>query len=82
MLDRRVHLQPLGRGLFAGDDQVHVIAAAQAMVGDGEQCIRVRRQIDAHHLSFFIHHMIDKSRVLMTEAVVILAPYMRGKQIV
>ena len=41
MLDGRVHVQPLRRGLLAGDDHVDVIAAAQAMVGDGQaECWR------------------------------------------
>ena len=52
------------------------------MVGDGEQCVRIRRQIDPHHLSFFIHHMIDESRVLVAEAIMVLAPDMRSEQVI
>ena len=42
-----VHVQPLRRRLLAGDDHVDAVAAAQAMVGDGQQRIGVGRQIDA-----------------------------------
>ena len=33
VLDGRVHVEPLQRGLLAGDDHVDVVAAAQAVVG-------------------------------------------------
>ena len=33
VLDRLVHGQPLRRGLLAGDDDIDVVAAAQAVIG-------------------------------------------------
>lgn len=41
MLDRGVHVQPLRSWLLAGDDDVVVVAAAQTMVGDREECVGV-----------------------------------------
>ena len=56
MLDRRIHIQILQRGLLAGDDHVHVIPAAQAVIGHREQAVRVGRQIHAHDVRFLIDH--------------------------
>ena len=78
MFDRLVHRQPCGRGLFAGDDDVDVVAAAQAMVGDGEQAVGIGRQIDADDLGLLVHDVIDEAGVLVGEPVVILPPDMRA----
>ena len=82
MLDGRIHIQPLRRGLLAGHDDVDVIAAAQAMIGHRKQSVRVGRQIHAHHVGFLIHHVIDETRVLMAESVVILTPDVRRQQVI
>ena len=82
MLDRGMHVEPLQCGLFAGDDHVHVVAAAQTMVGHREQAVRVRRQINANDVRFFVHNVIDESGILMREAIVVLAPDVRRKQVI
>ena len=82
MLDRLVHRQPHGCGLFAGHDHIDVIAAAQAMVGDGKQAVRIGRQIDAHDLGFLVHDVVDEAGILMREPVVVLAPDVRTEQVV
>ena len=64
MLDGRIHVEPLQGGLFAGDDHVDIVTAAQAVIRDGEQRVRVRRQIDADDFGFLVDHVIDKARVL------------------
>jgi hypothetical protein len=51
--------------LLASHDHIHVVAAAQAMVGHGKKRIGVRRQIDPHHFRLLVHDVIDKSGVLM-----------------
>jgi len=70
MLDGLVHREPDGRGLFAGNDHVDVVAAAQAMVGDGEQAIGIGRQIDPDDFGFLVDDVVMKPRVLVREAVV------------
>ena len=82
MLDRGVHREPLRRGMFSRDDDVDVMAAAQAVIHDGEQTVSVRRQIDAHDLGLLIHDVIDESGILMGETVVILTPDVRGEQVI
>src|SRR5271166_3350745 len=82
VLDRLVHGQPLRSRLLARDHDVDVVAAAQAMVGNRKQAVSVRRQIDADDLGFLVDDMVDESRVLMTEAVVILAPDMARQEVV
>ncbi len=71
-----------GRGLLAGDDDVDVVAAAQAVVGDREQAVGVRRQIDADDLGLLVHHVIDEARILVREAVVILPPDVGAEQVI
>ena len=52
------------------------------MVGDGQQSISIRRQIDAHNFGFFVDNVVNKSRVLMRKTVVILSPNVRCEQII
>src|SRR5580704_3537753 len=77
MLDGVFHGEPLWSGVLAGNYDVHIVAAAQTVVRHREQAVGVRRKIDAHDLGFFICDVIDKSRILVGEAVVILPPDMR-----
>ena len=59
-----------------------VVAAAQAVVGDGQQAVGVRRQVDAGDLGLLVHHVVDEARVLVGEAVVVLLPDVRAEQVV
>ena len=77
MLDGGVHCEPLRRGVLAGDDNVDVVAAAQAMVHYGQQAVCIRWKIDAHNLGFLVYDEIDEPGILVSEAVVILAPNVR-----
>ena len=80
--DRVLHRQELERGLLAGDDDVDVVAAAQAVVGDREEAVRVRRQVDADDLRLLVHDVVDEAGILVREAVVVLAPDVRAEQVV
>ena len=80
--DGFVDVEPLRRGLLAGDDEVDVVAAAQAVVGDGEQAVGVRRQVDADDVGLLVDDMVDEAGILMGEAVVVLPPDVRGEQVV
>ena len=80
--DRLVHRQVVERRLLAGHDHVDVVAAAQAVVADRQQAVRVRRQVDADDLGLLVDHVVDEARVLVREAVVVLAPDVRGEQVV
>ena len=80
--DRLVHRQVVERRLLAGDDDVDVVPAAQAVIGDREQAVRVRRQVDPDDLGLLVHDVVDEARVLVAEAVVVLAPDVAGQQVV
>jgi len=60
-----VHVQPVRGRLLAGDDHVDVVAAAQAMVGDRQEGVGVRRQVDPDHFRLLVHHVVDEARVLV-----------------
>ena len=80
--DRLVHRQVVQRRLLAGDDHVDVVAGAQAVVGDREQAVGVGRQVDADDLGLLVDDVVDEPRVLVGEAVVVLAPDVGGEQVV
>ena len=71
-----------GAGLLAGDDDVHVVAAAQAVVGDGQQGVGVGRQVDADHVGFLVDDDVEKAGILMGETVVVLAPDVGREKVV
>ena len=81
MLCCSVAIQPLGRRLLTRNDHIDVVAAPEAVIDNGEQGVRVRWQIDADNVCLLVHHMIDEARVLVAEAIVILAPDMGGQEI-
>src|SRR6476661_6044103 len=80
--DRVVHREVVERRLLARDDHVHIVTAAQAVVGDGQERVRVRREIDADDLGLLVHHVVDEAGVLMREAVVVLPPHVGGEEVV
>jgi hypothetical protein len=62
----------LGGRLLAGDDEIDVVTAAQAMICDRQQAVGVRRQVDADDLGFLVDDVVNKPGVLMAEAVGLL----------
>jgi hypothetical protein len=59
------HVQPLRGGLFAGDDDVDVVPAVQAVVGHSQQGVRVRRQVHPDDACLLVDHVVDESGVLV-----------------
>ena len=74
VLFRCVDVEPLQLGLLVNDDQVDVIAAAQAMVRHRQETVRVRWQVHARHRSALREDDVDEAGALVTEAIVIVAP--------
>ena len=52
------------------------------MVSNAEEAVGVRREVDADDLGLFVDNMVDEPRILVTEAIVVLAPDMRTEQVV
>jgi hypothetical protein len=77
-----VHREELQRRLFSGDDDVDVVAAAQAVVGHRQQRVGVRRQVDADDLRLLVGDVVDEAGILVRKAVVVLPPDVRAEQIV
>src|SRR4029453_11971316 len=75
-------VQPVWSCLFARDDDVHVVAGPKAVVRNREQRVRVGGEIDPDDVGLLVHNVVDEAGVLMGEAVVVLAPYVRGQQVV
>ena len=82
VLDGLVHGQPLRRRLLARDDDVDVVAAAQAVIGHRQQRVGVRRQVDADDLGLLVDDVVDEAGILVAEAVVVLPPDVRAEEVV
>jgi hypothetical protein len=78
--DGLVHRHVLQVLLLVADDDVDQVAAAQAVVGHAEQRVHVGRQVDAADLGALVHDEVEEARVLVREAVVVLAPDRRGDE--
>ena len=74
MRDRCVHVQILQVVLLVRYDDVHVVAAAYAVVGYAQQAVRVWWEVDAHDFGRFVGYDVQEAGVLVREAVVVLAP--------
>ena len=79
---RRVHGQPLGQRVLSCHHDVDIVPAAQAVIDDGQQAVGVGRQVHAYDVGLLVDDVVEKTGVLMREAVVVLLPDMRGEQIV
>ena len=77
-----VHVQPLRRRVLSRDDDVDVVATAQAVIHHAQQTVGIGGQIDAHDLGALVQRDVDETGILMSEAVVILPPDMARQQIV
>ena len=75
-----VHAEILQMGLFVRDDYIDVIAGAQAVVGDAEETICVRRQVNADYTGAFVGDHVEEAGILMRETVVILTPDQRSDE--
>ena len=60
--------------LLVRHDDVDVVGAAQAVIRDRQQRVRVRRQIDARHRRALVGHQVDEAGILVREPVVVLPP--------
>ena len=80
VLSRLFHGEPLRLGLLSGNDQVHIVTTAHTVIGYGEKRVGIWRKVDANDFRLFVDQMIDESRILVTEPIVILPPHMRCEQ--
>jgi hypothetical protein len=66
--------------LLVGDNHIDIVNSSQAVIGDRQQAVRIRRQIDARDARAFVGDHIEESRILMGKAVVVLPPHGGGNQ--
>ena len=70
-----VALENMEFGTELCQDDIDVIRAAQAVIGNNQQAVGIRWQINARNLRAFVDNQIEKAWVLMCKAVVILSPH-------
>jgi hypothetical protein len=64
MLDCGIHVQPLRLPLFAGDDDVDVVLAAQAVIRHRQQAVDIGRQVNARDRCALVQHHVQETRIL------------------
>src|ERR1019366_2844694 len=75
-----IHVQPLKLRLLAAGDNIHVIAAAQAMIEDAEEAVGVRWIVHADHFTPASQRIVHVPSCLVTETIVVVAPCMTREQ--
>ena len=68
--------------MLARNNDIDVIPATQAVIKDRQQTVGVGRKVNAHDIGLLIDDVVEKARILMREAIVILLPDVGSKQIV
>jgi len=80
VVDGLIHVEVLEMQGLIGDDDVDVVGAAEAVVGDREEAVAIGGKIDACYLWTFVGDDIEEAGVLVGEAVVVLPPDERGDE--
>jgi hypothetical protein len=65
--------------MLASYDDIYIVSTAKAVIKYRQEAVGVWRQVYTHYIRLFIYDMVYKSRVLMSESVMVLLPDMRGK---
>jgi len=68
--------------MFARDYKIDVMAAAQTVVHYRQQAVGIGRKVYPYDLGLLVYYVVDETGILVCEAVVVLAPDMRGQQVV
>ena len=82
---RLIKGNPCWRGLLACENSVDAVSGRVSLLAHGQQKIGIGRVIDVYHVVIvvaLVEQNIDKARILVREAVVILSPHVAGKQYV
>ena len=77
-----LHSQPLGTGVLRSYHYVYIVLRTYAVVEAGEQAVSIRRQIHSYNVCLLVGNVVEEAGVLMSKAVVVLLPYVRGKYVV
>src|ERR1019366_9156141 len=73
--DGSINIQVLQVALFVRDNDVDVVFRSQAMIGYRQQTVGIRGEVDAGYCGTLIEHDIEKPRILVCKAIVILTPH-------
>lgn len=74
------HVQKLEMVLLICNDNVDVVRAAEAVVGNGEKAVSVGWKVDAYNFRALVGDDIEETGILVGKAVVILSPDCGGKK--
>ncbi len=82
MLDGGIHIEPLRCRLLSRHNDVDIVPAPQAVIGYREKSVGIGRKVYPDHICLLIHHVVDKTRVLVAESVMVLPPDVGCEQVV
>lgn len=69
-----LHVEKLQMVLLVGNDYIYVASTVKAVIHRAQETVSIRRQIDPHNLRRLVGNNVEKSRILVSEPVVILTP--------
>lgn len=72
--DGLIHGKVLQVLLLVGYDRIDVVGGGQAMIHDRKKTVAIWGEIDTDHLGALVRKNIQETRILMSEAIVILPP--------
>ena len=59
VFDGCIHIKPLRRRMLASDDDIDVVAAAQAVICHREQRVGIRWQVDTDHFGLLVDNVVN-----------------------
>ena len=79
MLHSLIHGQPLIAGMLGCNDNIDIVLGTYAVIEAGKQTVCIGGKVHTYNICLFICNMIQETGILMCEAVVVLLPYIGGK---
>ncbi|KAG9954467.1 D-xylulose 5-phosphate/D-fructose 6-phosphate phosphoketolase, partial [Aureobasidium melanogenum] len=78
--DGVLHVQILKVVLLVGNNNIDVVGGLQTVVHSAEKAVGIRRKVDTDNFRRLVGNNIEETGVLVSEAIVVLAPDGGGKQ--
>ena len=79
MLNSLLHGQPLMAGMLGCNDNVYIVLASDTVIEAGKQTVCIGGKIHTDNICLLVGNMIQETGILMGKSVVVLLPYIGGK---
>ena len=79
MLNSLLHGQPLMAGMLGCNDNVYIVLASDTVIEAGKQTVCIGGKIHTDNICLLVGNMIQETGILVRKSVVVLLPYIGGK---